>query len=261
MTFGAISVPGLRQSFDQAMTFSNTLQLNKHIRTAQGHLPCPALQKVNPNSKKGEVSIRHVQNLVAITDARRTIRTLISKPNLRRYIINSVTQRPDDHSFRYSMNWHAKLGYDQEATDERSRRYSYAQQHSAHRLPIMSLVLPLAQSVPIHNGHGETMDDYKGSDEQSTRDSSILISRKQFNSDPRATFEGNPPNQTHHMVTPSSHQPVCNTEGLKRKPLMNPSQFQHPSKYARIDNHGTNIRTTSANPDHSVSGLEVIDLS
>lgn len=42
---------------------------------------------------------------------------------------------------------------------------------------------------------------------------------------------------------------------------MNPSQFQHPSKYARIDNHGTDIRTTSANPDHSVSGLEVIDLS
>ena len=41
---------------------------------------------------------------------------------------------------------------------------------------------------------------------------------------------------------------------------MNPSQFQHPSKYARIDNYGTDIRTTSANPDHSVSGLEVIDL-
>ena len=39
---------------------------------------------------------------------------------------------------------------------------------------------------------------------------------------------------------------------------MNPSQFQHPSKYARIDNHRTNIRTTSANPDHSVSGLEVL---
>jgi hypothetical protein len=42
---------------------------------------------------------------------------------------------------------------------------------------------------------------------------------------------------------------------------MNPSQFQHPSKYARIDNHGANTRTTSANPDHSVSGLEIIDLS
>jgi hypothetical protein len=105
------------------------------------------------------------------------------------------------------------------------------------------------------------MDGYKGSDEQSMRDSSIHTSRKQFNFDPRATFEGNSPNQIHHMITPSGYRPVCKIEGLKRKPLMNPSQFQHPSKYARIDNHGTNIRTTSVNLDHSVSGLEVIDLS
>jgi len=159
------------------------------------------------------------------------------------------------------MNGHAKLGYDQEATDERSRRYSYAHQHSAHRLSLTSLIRPLAQSVPIHNGRGETMDGCKGSDEQLMRDSSIHTSRKQFNFDPRATFEGNSPNQIHHMITPSSCRPVCEIEGLKRKTLMNPSQFQHPSKCARIDNHGTNIRTTSANPDHSVSGLEVVDLS
>ena len=156
------------------------------------------------------------------------------------------------------MNGHAKLGYDQETTDERPRRHSYARQDSAHRL---SLVRPLAQSVPIRNGDGETMGGYKGTDEQSVRDSSIHASRKQFNLDPRATFEGNSPNQIYHMITPSGYRPVCKIEGLKRKPLMNPSQFQHPSKCARIGNHETNIRTTSANPDHSVSGLEVIGLS
>ena len=105
------------------------------------------------------------------------------------------------------------------------------------------------------------MDGYKRSDEQSMKDSRIHASRKQFSFDLRATFEGNSPNQIHHMIPPSSYQLVCKIEGLKRKPLMNPSQFQHPSKYVRIDNHRTNIRTTSANPDHSVSGLEATNLS
>lgn len=133
------------------MTFLNTLQSNKHIRTAQGHLPYPAPQKVNPNSKKGKVSVRHVQSLVTIADARRTTNNFQTQSSaLRHQFGNSVTF---DSIFHEPMNRHAKLGYDQKVTDERSHRHSYAQQRSAHRLSLTSLVRSLAQSVPIHNGH------------------------------------------------------------------------------------------------------------